>query len=300
MTTLTPPVAPSLAHSLVRSARPAPLPARAGLGLKPQHFKDVLAQGPDIGFFEVHAENHMVAGGPLPHFLARIRERYPLSLHGVGLSIGGEAPLDEAHLQRLSDLIERCEPAVFSEHLAWSSHGGHFLNDLLPLPYDGDTLARVCGHIDQVQSRLRRQILLENPATYLAFASSTFSEADFLREVIRRTGCGLLLDLNNAHVSCTNHGLDADAYIDALPLHAVGEVHLAGHAVDEDAAGAPLLIDHHGSPVDEAVWRLHERLIARLGPLPTLLERDNDVPSLATLLTEASRAERTLARWGTA
>lgn len=278
------------------SFRVEPLPARAGLGLKPQHFKDVLAQCPDIGFFEVHAENHMVAGGPLPHFLACIRERYPLSLHGVGLSIGGESPLDEAHLRRLVDLIARCEPAVFSEHLAWSSHGGHFLNDLLPLPYDSDTLDRVCRHIDQVQSCLRRQILLENPATYLAFASSTFSEAAFLSEVVRRTGCGLLLDLNNVHVSCTNHGLDADAYIDALPLHMVGEVHLAGHAVDEDAAGAPLLIDHHGSPVAEPVWRLYERLIARLGPLPTLLERDNDVPSLATLLSEAARAEHTLAR----
>lgn len=282
------------------SFRVEPLPARAGLGLKPQHFKDVLAQCPDIGFFEVHAENHMVAGGPLPHFLACIRERYPLSLHGVGLSIGGESPLDEAHLRRLVDLIARCEPAVFSEHLAWSSHGGHFLNDLLPLPYDSDTLDRVCRHIDQVQSCLRRQILLENPATYLAFASSTFSEAAFLSEVVRRTGCGLLLDLNNVHVSCTNHGLDADAYIDALPLHMVSEVHLAGHAVDEDAAGAPLLIDHHGSPVAEPVWRLYERLIARLGPLPTLLERDNDVPSLATLLSEAARAEHTLARWGTA
>lgn len=288
MTTLTPPLASPTHHG--------PLPARAGLGLKPQHFKDVLAQCPDIGFFEVHAENHMVAGGPLPHFLARIRERYPLSLHGVGLSIGGEAPVDQAHLQRLTDLIERCEPAVFSEHLAWSSHGGHFLNDLLPLPYNSDALHRVCRHLDQVQSRLRRQILLENPATYLAFASSTFSETDFLGEVVRRTGCGLLLDLNNVHVSCTNHGLDADAYIDALPLQAVGEVHLAGHAVDEDAAGALLLIDHHGSPVDEAVWHLYERLVARLGPLPTLIERDNNVPSLATLLTEASRAEHTLAR----
>lgn len=295
MTPLTPTMVP-----LMPATSHAPLPARAGLGLKPQHFKDVLTQCPDIGFFEVHAENHMVAGGPLLHFLARIRERYPLSLHGVGLSIGGEAPLDEAHLQRLSDLIERCEPAVFSEHLAWSSHGGQFLNDLLPLPYNGDTLHRACRHIDQVQSRLQRQILLENPATYLAFASSTFNEADFLGEVVLRTGCGLLLDLNNVHVSCTNHGLDADAYIDALPLQAVGEVHLAGHALDEDAAGALLLIDHHGSPVDEAVWRLYERLVARLGPLPTLLERDNDVPSLSTLLTEASRAERTLARWGTA
>lgn len=274
-------------------ASPA-LPARAGIGLKPQHFQDILDECPDIGFFEVHAENHMVAGGPMLHFLGRIRERHPMSMHGVGLSIGGEDPLDAAHLQRLRDLIDRFEPAVFSEHLAWSSHGGQFFNDLLPLPYNKETLARVCRHVDQAQSRLGRQILLENPATYVAFASSTLDETDFLSEVVRRTGCGLLLDLTNVHVSCVNHGRDAHAYVDALPLHAVGEVHLAGFAQDEDAAGAPLLIDSHGSAVNEAVWALCERLIAITGPLPTLLERDNDVPSLATLLAEAARAERIL------
>lgn len=225
------------------------------------------------------------------HYLGRIRERHALSMHGVGLSIGGEDPLDAAHLQRLRDLIDRFEPAVFSEHLAWSSHGGQFFNDLLPLPYNTDTLARVCRHVDQTQSRLGRQILLENPATYIAFASSTLDEPDFLSEVVRRTGCGLLLDLNNVHVSCVNHGRNAHAYVDGLPLHAVGEVHLAGFAQDEDADGAPLLIDSHGSAVDEAVWALYERLMAVTGPLPTLLERDNDVPSLATLLAEAARAE---------
>lgn len=270
------------------------LPARAGIGLKPQHFQDILDERPDIGFFEVHAENHMVAGGPMLHHLDRIREHHALSMHGVGLSIGGEDPLDAAHLQRLRDLIDRFEPAVFSEHLAWSSHGGQFFNDLLPLPYTAETLARVCRHVDQAQTRLGRQILLENPATYVAFASSTLDETDFLSEVVRRTSCGLLLDLNNVHVSCVNHGRDAHAYVDALPLHAVGEVHLAGFAQDEDAAGAPLLIDSHGSAVDEAVWALYERLIAVTGPLPTLLERDNDVPSLATLLAEADRAERIL------
>ena len=271
------------------------LPWRAGIGLKPQHFREVLDTRPDIGFFEVHAENYMVDGGPFHHFLGRIREHYPLSLHGVGLSIGGEAPLDEAHLDRLAALIARYEPASFSEHLAWSSHGDVFFNDLLPVPYDRATLDRVCGHIDRVQERLQRRMLLENPSTYVEFESSTMSETAFLREVLKRTGCGLLLDVNNAHVSCTNHGRDAWAYIRELPLDAVGEVHLAGFALDQDAAGAPLLIDSHGSPVDDAVWRLYADVIARLGPVATLLERDNDVPALATLLAEAGRADAMMA-----
>ncbi|MDE2082780.1 MAG: DUF692 domain-containing protein [Burkholderiales bacterium] len=281
-----------------RAAASVGLPARAGVGLKPEHFRDVLALRPDIGFFEVHAENYMVDGGPFHHFLGRIREHYPLSLHGVGLSIGGEAPLDEAHLDRLARLIDRYAPASFSEHLAWSSHGGVFFNDLLPLPYDRPTLDRVCRHVDRVQEHLQRRMLLENPSTYLEFESSTMSEADFLREVLRRTGCGLLLDVNNVHVSCINHGRDAQAYIDALPLDAVGQVHLAGFAQDRDAAGAPLLIDSHGAPVDDAVWRLYAQLIRRTGSLPTLLERDNDVPALDVLLAEAGRAEATLAATG--
>ncbi|MBU6257365.1 MAG: DUF692 domain-containing protein [Burkholderiales bacterium] len=271
------------------------LPARIGVGLKSEHFADVLACRPDLGFFEVHAENYMVDGGPFHHYLGRIRERHALSMHGVGLSIGGEAPLDEDHLDRLAQLAQRYEPASFSEHLAWSSHGGAFLNDLLPLPYDAATLDRVCRHVERLQERLGRRILLENPATYVEFEASTMSEAEFLGAVVRRSGCGLLLDVNNAHVSCTNHGRDAWHYIDALPLHAVGEVHLAGFARDIDAAGAPLLIDSHGSPVDAAVWALYERLIERLGPLPTLLERDHDVPALDVLITEARRAEVVMA-----
>ena len=269
----------------------ARLPARAGVGLKPEHFRGVLDTRPDIGFFEVHAENYMVGGGPFHHFLGRIREHYPLSLHGVALSIGGESPLDEAHLDRLAALIVRYDPASFSEHLAWSSHGGVFLNDLLPVPYDRSTLARVCDHIDRVQERLQRRMLLENPATYVEFVASTMSEAQFLSEVLQRTGCGLLLDVNNVHVSCVNRGRDGLAFIDQLPLDSVGEVHLAGFALDQDAAGAPLLIDSHGSQVDELVWRLYERVIARLGPTPTLLERDSDVPALAVLVAEAKRAE---------
>ena len=271
------------------------LPWRAGIGLKPQHFQDVLDTRPDIGFFEVHAENYMVEGGPFHHFLGRIREHYPLSLHGVGLSIGGEGPLDEAHLDRLAALIARYEPASFSEHLAWSSHGEVFLNDLLPVPYERATLDRVCERIDRVQERLQRRMLLENPSTYIEFESSTMSETQFLREALKRTGCGLLLDVNNAHVSCTNRGRDALAYIRELPLDAVGEIHLAGFARDQDAAGAPLLIDSHGTPVDDAVWKLYANVIARLGPVATLLERDNDVPTLAILVAEAGRAEAMMA-----
>lgn len=273
----------------------AGLPWRAGIGLKPQHFREVLDARPDIGFFEVHAENYMVDGGPFHHFLGCIREHYPLSLHGVGLSIGGEGPLDEAHLDRLAALIARYEPASFSEHLAWSSHGGVFFNDLLPVPYDSATLARVCNHIDRVQERLQRRMLLENPATYVEFEASSMSEAVFLRDVLRRTGCGLLLDVSNAHVSCTNHGRDVQAYLRDLPLDAVAEVHLAGFARDHDAAGAPLLIDSHGSAVDDAVWALYAGVIARLGPVATLLERDNDVPALPILLAEAGRAEAVMA-----
>ena len=269
----------------------ARLPVRAGVGLKPEHFRDVLETSPDIGFFEVHAENYMVDGGPFHHYLGRIREHYPLSLHGVGLSMGAEGPLDEAHLDRLDALIKRYQPASFSEHMAWSSHGEVFFNDLLPVPYDRATLDRVCEHVDRVQMRLQRRISLENPSTYLEFEASTMDEAAFLTEVIRRTGCGLLLDVNNVHVTCMNHGRDALAFIQNLPLDTVGEIHLAGFATDHDAAGAPLLIDSRGSPVDEAVWGLYVAALARTGPTPTLLERDNDVPNLATLLAEAQRAE---------
>ncbi len=270
------------------------LPSRTGIGLKPQHFREVLDTRPDIGFFEVHAENYMVDGGPFHHYLTRVREHYPLSLHGVGLSIGGADPLDENHLDSLAALIARYEPDSFSEHLAWSSHGGFFFNDLLPVPYDRPTLDRVCEHIDRVQSRLQRRMLLENPSTYVEFDASTMSETAFLREVLRRTGCGLLLDVSNVHVSCTNHHKDSLAYVSELPLHEVGEVHIAGFARDEDGGGAPLLIDSHGSPVDAAVWDLYAHVIASLGAVPTLLERDNDVPALATLLAEAGRADALL------
>ncbi|MBN2990940.1 DUF692 domain-containing protein [Pseudomonas cedrina subsp. fulgida] len=267
------------------------LPGRAGLGLKNEHFIDVLETAPDIGFFEVHAENYMVAGGPFHHYLGLIRERYPLSLHGVGLSIGGEGPPDREHLARLAALIERYQPQSFSEHLAWSSHGPVFLNDLLPLAYDSATLQRVCEHVDQVQSTLKRPMLLENPSTYLQFERSTLDETDFISEVIRRTGCGLLLDVNNVYVSCVNHQRDPISYLDALPLQGVGEIHLAGFAEDTDSLGDRLLIDDHGAPVDNAVWQLYEKVLARVGAVPTLIERDNQVPAFSVLLAEAQQAE---------
>ena len=273
----------------------AGLPARGGVGLKPEHFREILASAPDLGFFEVHAENYMVDGGPFHHYLTRIRENYCLSIHGVGLSIGGQSPLDEEHLNRLARLLERYQPESFSEHLAWASHGEVFLNDLLPVPYNAETLARVCAHVDHVQDRLKRRMLLENPATYVEFASSTLAETDFIAEIVKHTGCGLLLDVNNVYVACINHHRDPRAYIEALPLDAVGQIHLAGFARDTDAAGDPLLIDSHGSPVAQAVWDLYAFALERLGPTPTLIERDNDIPSFPVLLAEAHQAEGVMA-----
>ena len=285
-----------LPHHRVSPAQVPGLPLRAGLGLKSEHFIEVLETRPDIGFFEVHAENFMVAGGPFHHYLGLIREQYPLSLHGVGLSIGGEGPLNGAHLARLATLIERYQPQAFSEHLAWSSHGPVFLNDLLPLAYDATTLNRVCAHIDQIQSTLKRPMLLENPSTYLLFQRSTLDETDFISEIIRRTGCGLLLDVNNVYVSCINHQRDPLAYINALPLRAVGEIHLAGFAEDTDSLGDRLLIDDHGAPIDNAVWQLYEQVLARTGPVATLIERDNQVPAFNVLQAEAQQAERHLSQ----
>lgn len=270
------------------------LPKRAGVGLKPEHFRAILDARPDIGFFEIHAENYMVAGGPFHHYLSLIRQHYPLSIHGVGLSIGGADDLDADHLRRLLQLIDRYQPESFSEHLAWSSHGGAFYNDLLPVPYTLETLRRVCMHIDQVQTLLKRRLLLENPATYVEFASSTMDEAHFLCEVTARTGCGLLLDVNNVYVSCINHGRDALTTLKAMPLSAVRQIHLAGFAEEIDDIGTRLLIDSHGAPVAEAVWSLYEEALQLLGPQPTLLERDNDIPALPVLLAEAALAEQYL------
>ncbi len=272
-----------------------PLPNAPGLGFKPEHFATIRDTRPQLGFFEVHAENYMGAGGPPHRQLTALRQDYALSLHGVGLSIGGPDRPDADHLRRLRDLITRYQPASFSEHLAWSSHGTDYLNDLLPLPYTAETLQLVCDHVDEVQARLGCRMLLENPSTYVLFAQSTLSETEFLTEIARRTGCGLLLDVNNVFVSCTNHRTDPQDWLAAIPLAAVGEVHLGGHATEALPSG-PLLIDDHGSPVADPVWALFSQTIARAGALPTLIEWDNDVPDFPVLLAEASRAADILTR----
>ena len=277
-------------------AAPKSLPARPGVGYKPQHFSAILARPDPVEWLEIHAENYMGAGGRPQAQLRALAERFPISVHGVGLSIGGEAPLDADHLDRLKSLVGWLEPASFSEHLAWSTHDSAFLNDLLPLPYTEATLARVAGHVDQVQDVLGRRMLLENPSTYLAFAETEMTEIAFLTEIARRTGCGLLLDVNNVHVSATNQQTDATAYIDAFPHHLVGEIHLGGHDEDSDDSGAPLLIDSHGKPVTDPVWHLYAHTLARGGVKPTLIEWDNDVPDWPTLAAEADRAALILDR----
>jgi uncharacterized protein len=269
------------------------LPDRAGAGFKPQHFSDILADLNPPAFFEIHAENYMGAGGVPHRQLAKLRESFAISLHGVGLSIGAMQDLDRDHLARLRMLCERYQPESFSEHLAWSSHGEVFLNDLLPLPYTEDTLHRVVTHVDQTQQTLGRKMLLENPATYLRFEQSTMTETDFLRQVAHRTGCGMLLDLNNVFVSAGNHGFTAQTYLDDFPLEYVGEIHLAGH----DVAGSidtPLLIDAHGSAVSGDVWELYHEVVNRIGTVATLIEWDNDIPDWITLRHEVDAAERIL------
>lgn len=276
--------------------RASQLPLSAGAGFKPEHFEAISAAPQPAGFFEVHAENYMGAGG-MPHVqLSFLRENYALSLHGVGLNIGGMEPLDRAHLARLKKLCSRYQPESFSEHLAWSSHGGTFFNDLLPLPYTEATLASVIDHIDETQTALSHRLLLENPATYVRFAESTIPETEFLCEITRATGCGLLLDVSNVFVAARNHNFDAYAYLAAFPLDLVGEIHLAGHFKTTDEEGAPLYIDAHGSPVIEDVFGLYESVIARTGPLPTLIEWDNDVPDWSVLRAEVLAVQARLDR----
>lgn len=272
-----------------------PLPAAPGLGFKSEHFPAFRDGRPDLGFLEIHAENYMGDGGAPHAMLTELRGDYALSLHGVGLSIGGPGALDSAHLDRLKALCDRYKPDSFSEHLAWSSHGNEYLNDLLPLPYTAHTLQRVCQHIDHLQHFLGRQMLLENPSTYVIFEQSTIPETEFMAEIVRRTGCGLLLDVNNVFVSCTNHRADPYAYLDAFPLLAVAEIHLGGHD-QEDLPDGPLLIDAHGSEVADPVWALYAEVIARAGRLPTLIEWDNDVPDFPVLMAEADRARAILER----
>ncbi len=270
------------------------LPTATGVGYKAQHFEAILADPGPVAWLEIHAENYMGAGGRPLAQLRHLAERFAISVHGVGLSIGGEGRLDADHLARLKHLVGWLEPASFSEHLAWSTHDTGFLNDLLPLPYNEATLARVADHIDEVQEAIGRPMLLENPSTYLAFEESEMPEVEFLREIARRTGCGLLLDVNNVFVSATNQQTDALSYIDAFPLEAVGELHLGGHDEDEDEAGATLLIDSHGREVVDPVWALYRHTIARAGAKPTLIEWDTDVPDWPELRAEAGRAAEIL------
>jgi uncharacterized protein (UPF0276 family) len=276
--------------------KPSELPRRAGIGFKPEHFSAIDAAPQPIGFFEVHAENYMGAGGPPHAQLNKLRQDYALSIHGVGLSIGSMQPLDTDHLARLKIVCDRYEPESFSEHLAWSTHDTTFLNDLLPLPYTDTTLAQVCVHIDQVQTLLGRQMLLENPATYLLFEESTIEETDFLAGIVRRTGCGLLLDVNNVFVASTNHHMDPRDYLARFPVQWVREIHLSGHSETIDDAGAPLLIDSHDTPVKDPVWALYEELITRTGPIASLVEWDNDVPEWPVLRAEAEAAGAILRR----
>jgi hypothetical protein len=269
------------------------LSAHAGVGLRAPHVSEVIRTHPHVPWFEVHAENYM-GGGPALRALEQIRQDYPLSIHGVGLSLGSADGLDARHLMRLKRLVERLEPVLVSEHLAWSIAGGAYLNHLLPLPYTEETLAIVCRHIDHTQTILGRRILVENPSNYLRFAASSMPEPAFLTEVIRRTDCGLLCDVNNLYVTSHNFGQDPMTYLEMLPGDAIAEIHLAGHTVN-DADGQPVLIDDHGSPVIEAVWELFADAIVRFGPLPTLIEWDTNIPAFPVLLDEARKAEQMLA-----
>lgn len=273
-----------------------PIAGLAGTSFKHEHLSVILAEGRPQGFFEVHAENYMGAGGPPHDALTRIRRDHPVSLHGVCMSIGGPQPIDKTHLGRFKALVDRYEPALVSEHLAWSTHETTFFNDLLPLPYTPATLARVADHIDEVQTAINRPILLENPSTYVVFPESTMSETGFIREVARKTGCGLLLDVSNVFVSATNHGYSPLAYLAAFPLDQVGEIHLAGHARQTDDEGDLLLIDSHDGPVPDAVWKLYDLVIGRCGPRPTLIEWDSEIPAWPVLQAEAAAAQAILDR----
>jgi uncharacterized protein (UPF0276 family) len=293
------------AASLLRFGRPDrdlrfpaySLAGMAGTSLKHEHISAIDANPPSNHFFEVHAENYMGAGGAPHRILERIRRDYPISLHGVCMSIGGPNPIDPVHLERFRDLVDRYEPALVSEHLAWSTHQDVFFNDLLPLPYNEASLAHVAAHINQVQDHIRRPLLLENPSAYLTFTNATMSETDFIRSLASKTGCGLLLDVNNVFVSATNQSFSAADYLASLPIEHVQEIHLAGHATQTDDEGDVLLIDSHDRRVADPVWDLFETVIRVRGAVPTLIEWDSDLPPWETLRAEASAAANVLARY---
>ena len=275
------------------------IPLQAGIGLRPPHYRQLLSELPAVGWLEVHSENYFSRGGQPLHFLERARSHYPLSLHGVGLSLGSADGLSIDHLAQLKRLIERFDPGVVSDHLCWGAIGGRHLNDLLPLPYTEEALDLVCAHVDQAQVFLGRQLLVENVSSYLQFSASTIPEWEFLTALARRTGCGILLDVNNIYVSSVNHGFDPLRYLDAIPPAAVGEIHLAGFDSMPVAGGTggTVLIDTHGKPVAGAVWNLYGEALSRLGARPTLIEWDTDIPPLATLLKEARKAQDVLDEW---
>jgi uncharacterized protein len=260
---------------------------RVGIGLRLPHVSEIAASRPRLGFLEVHAENYM-AETPALDRLLELRRDYPVSLHGVALSLGSAEELDQGHLDRFKALIERVEPMLVSEHLAWSAIGGAYLNDLLPLAYTEESLGTFCHHVDEAQERLGRRLLIENPSSYLRYRYSPIPEADFMTEVARRTGCGILCDVNNIYVSARNFRFDPMTYLEALPIEAIGEIHLAGHHVAEDV---DILIDDHGSRVVEPVWELYDAALRRFGPVPTLIEWDTNLPALEVLLDEAHHAE---------
>ncbi|MGE0423905.1 MAG: DUF692 domain-containing protein [Reyranellaceae bacterium] len=266
----------------------SPLPT--GIGLRARHLEELPARRPGVGFLEIHAENYL-GGGPALRRIERLRADYRFSVHAVALSLGSAGGLDADHLERVRALVERLQPDLVSDHLSWSVASGTYLNDLLPLPFTDESLAVVCANVERLQDSLGRRVLVENPSSYLRFTHSTIGEAEFLAAVVARTGCGLLCDVNNIHVTCSNMRLDAGAYLAALPAAAIGEYHLAGHAIN-DADGEPILIDDHGSRVAEPVWALLREALGRIGDRPTLIEWDTDVPELDVLLDEAARADR--------
>ena len=270
-----------------------PIPARAGIGLKFEHIREILETMPPVAWFEVHAENYMSAGGPSIQALENIRRHYPISVHGVGLSIGSAGLLDKAHLRRLKRLVERTEPGLVSEHLAWCTSGSVFLNDLLPLPYDEKSLATVVAHVNEIQDTLGRVILIENPSLYISFLRSEMTEPAFLNEMARRTGCGILLDVNNVFVSASNLAFDPNAYLRELDMGLVREIHLAGHHA-RPLGSQVIRIDDHGSPVSDDVWDLYAAALQGTGAVPTLIEWDTNIPALATLLAEADRAHHAI------
>ncbi len=270
------------------------IPAHAGIGLRAAHYDAVLAAPPAVGWLEVHSENYFVAGGRPLAVLEAARREYPVSFHGVGLDLGGTDPLDPADLDRLARLVSRFEPGLVSEHLAWSRFQGRYFNDLLPLPYTEEALINVAARVQAVQERLGRQILMENPSTYVSFPEADYDEAGFLAELSLRSGCGLLVDINNLHVNAVNHGWDARAALHALPASAVAEIHLAGHT-RRTLPDGELLIDTHNAPVSPAVWELFGEAVELWGRRPTLIEWDQDLPELPVLVAEAARADTLLA-----